>query len=107
MLNDGWSEKKLERHLVDLIEHYGGQCYKFKSPNRRGVPDRIITLHGGYVHFVEVKAWNGKTSGGQRREIKRLKALGQNVSVVYGCAQLEKLLGLMYRIAEMAKPDYL
>lgn len=35
-------EKKIEEHLVQRIKAKGGIAYKFTSPQRRSVPDRLV-----------------------------------------------------------------
>jgi len=37
-------ESKIETHLREQIEAIGGLCYKFVSPGRRNVPDRIVLM---------------------------------------------------------------
>ena len=50
------SEKSVETALVVAVQHRGGRCWKWTSPSRVGVPDRIVLLPGGRVAFVELKA---------------------------------------------------
>jgi hypothetical protein len=38
-------ERPIEEHLVKRIKAKGGIAYKFTSPQRRSVPDRLV-LHG-------------------------------------------------------------
>lgn len=52
-------ERDIERKLLRLVEKYGGRCLKWVCPGWRGVPDRIILLPGGRIHFVELKRPNG------------------------------------------------
>lgn len=56
-------------------------AYKFTSPGRRNVPDRICVLPGGRIVFVELKAPGKKPTAGQAREHQRLRDLGQQVDV--------------------------
>lgn len=72
-------EKTIERHLRLGVKARGGECMKFVSPGRRGVPDRIVLWPYGRAHFIELKAPGRKPSPGQRREAERLKALGFTV----------------------------
>ena len=76
-------EKQIEKYLVDRVKKANGIAYKFVSPARRSVPDRMCVLSSGKIIFVEVKNEKGKLSDGQKREIKRLKKLKQDVYVVY------------------------
>ncbi len=52
-------EKDIERKLRLLVEKYGGRCLKWVCPGWVGVPDRIILLPGGRIHFVETKRPKG------------------------------------------------
>lgn len=52
-------ERDIERKLRLLVEKYGGKCLKWVCPGWVGVPDRIILLPGGRIHFVETKRPKG------------------------------------------------
>lgn len=71
-------ESKIEKRLREKIESLGGECWKWESPGKRGVPDRIIILPGGMVAFAETKA-PGKTEGAQQEYRARV------LRDVYGC----------------------
>lgn len=58
-------EKAVEAALVRRVKVLGGLCEKFVSPGRRSVPDRLVTLPGGRIIFVEIKH-----QGGSRRPSK-------------------------------------
>ncbi|CDG95807.1 putative nuclease p44 [Xenorhabdus bovienii str. puntauvense] len=75
-------ESVIENHLVKEIKKTGGIAYKFVSPGRRSVPDRICVLPGGRVVFVECKAPGEKPRPDQLREHERLRALGCEVVVL-------------------------
>ncbi|CDG20658.1 putative nuclease p44 [Xenorhabdus poinarii G6] len=75
-------EDVIEKHLVNEVKKAGGIAYKFVSPGRRGVPDRIVVLPNGRVVFVECKAPGEKPRRDQLREHERLRALGQTVVVL-------------------------
>lgn len=75
-------ERDIEKALVKRVESLGGLCEKFTSPNRRGVPDRIVTLPGGKIIFVEVKSCGKKPTKLQRRDHERRIALGCTVLVI-------------------------
>lgn len=49
-------ESLIEKHLVAEVKKAGGVAFKFVSPGRRSVPDRIVLLPGGRLVFVECKA---------------------------------------------------
>ncbi|MDE1486756.1 VRR-NUC domain-containing protein [Xenorhabdus bovienii] len=75
-------ESVIENHLVKEIKKAGGIAYKFVSPGRRSVPDRICVLPGGRVVFVECKAPGEKPRPDQLREHEKLRALGCEVVVL-------------------------
>lgn len=84
-------EDVIERHLVNEVKKAGGIAYKFVSPGRRAVPDRLVLLPGGKVIFVECKAPGEKPRPDQLREHARLFALGHQV-VVLDNKNLEEIL---------------
>jgi hypothetical protein len=84
-------EKKIESALVKRTINRGGLCYKFTSPARRNVPDRLCLfpvppIHRDivkkYILFIECKAPGELPNAGQLREIVKLQNLGFNVEVV-------------------------
>ncbi len=85
-------EKEIEKKLVEGVKKLGGIAYKWVSPGNDGVPDRMVCLPGGSVVFVELKTEVGRLSGRQKVQIKRLQALGFDVRVLYGAAEVEEFL---------------
>lgn len=77
-------ENLIEKHLVAEVKKAGGMAYKFVSPGRRSVPDRIVLLPGGRLVFVECKAPGKAPRADQLREHERLRALGFTVVVLAG-----------------------
>lgn len=75
-------EDRIEKHLVSEVQKTGGIAYKFVSPGRRGVPDRLVALPNGKIIFVECKAPGEKPTPYQLREHARLFALGHQVIVL-------------------------
>lgn len=75
-------ESQLEKRLKDEIEQLGGLCFKWVSPGRRGVPDRICILPRGRTIFVEMKAPNGKLSPLQEKRIQELEKRKHEVYVL-------------------------
>lgn len=76
-------EADVERHLVRLVEKAGGRAYKFASPGRAGVADRLVVLPGGRVWFVELKVAGGRMSALQQVFAADMAALGQNYIVLW------------------------
>lgn len=75
-------ENLIEKHLVTEVKKAGGIAYKFVSPGRRSVPDRIVLLPGGRLVFVECKAPGKPPRADQLREHERLRVLGFTVVVL-------------------------
>lgn len=80
----GNKENKVEQLLINGVKELGGMTFKFISPGRAGVPDRIVILPGGTVHFVELKAEDGTVSRQQERRISQLRHLGVTALVLTG-----------------------
>lgn len=87
------AERDVERALVERVQAAGGQAYKFTSPGRRGVPDRIVLLPGRVPEFVELKRKGAKPRPEQLREHARIRAAGGVVHIVDCAAGIEKLMG--------------
>ncbi|MCG7948058.1 MAG: VRR-NUC domain-containing protein [Candidatus Thiodiazotropha taylori] len=75
-------ERDVEKYLREEIQKLGGECLKWVSPGRSGVPDRIIMVPGDKARFVEVKPPGGKPTTLQKRMHRRLITLGQHVAIV-------------------------
>lgn len=75
-------EKHIEAALVRRVKKLGGLCEKFTSPSARSVPDRIVTMPGGVIIFVELKATGKKPTELQERDHARRRALGCDVRVI-------------------------
>lgn len=75
-------ESVIERAFVARVKSLGGTAEKFTSPGRRSVPDRLVTLPGGVIIFVELKRQGGKPTVAQLRDHERRRALGCDVRVI-------------------------
>lgn len=75
-------ERDIERALVARVKRLGGTAEKFTSPGRRSVPDRLVTLPGGRIIFVELKAPGKKPTEAQARDHARRTELGCDVRVI-------------------------
>lgn len=85
-------EKTVEQKLIKGVRKMGGEAFKFVSPGNDGVPDRLVLLPGGKIYFVELKAERGQLSPTQKVQLVRLSALGQQVYVLHGAAEVESWL---------------
>jgi hypothetical protein len=75
-------EKTIERKVCDYAKLKGFLAYKFTSPQRRSVPDRLFISPKGKVFFIEFKAPKKYPTDGQYREIRRLRENGAEVYIV-------------------------
>jgi hypothetical protein len=75
-------EKKIEAAVCDYAKSKGLLVYKFTSPSRAAVPDRMFVLPSGHTFFVEFKAEGKKPTPAQEREHARLRGHGVYVAVI-------------------------
>lgn len=80
-------EKAIEKKVCDYAKSLGCLVYKFTSPSRRSVPDRMFIAPGGHVWWVEFKRRGEKPTAGQAIEIEKMKAQG---CVVWVCDDVVK-----------------
>lgn len=90
-------EKQIEAYLVKRIKELGGIAYKFSSPAKKGVPDRLCLLPGGLMFFVECKAKGKKPTKLQRAELDKIDSLGHEIYVVDSKESINDLF-LSYKI---------
>ena len=86
-------EKTIEQYLCDAALRHGGRAYKWVSPGRVGVPDRLVVLPGGNVFGVECKAPGKTPTVLQARIHAELRALGLEVAVVDSREAVDLLMG--------------
>ena len=84
-------ERDVERYLIKECERRGWLCWKFVSPGRRGVPDRIV-IRPGAVAFVEVKREGGRVSPLQVRRIEELIRLVIPARVVETKGEIDEMI---------------
>jgi G:T-mismatch repair DNA endonuclease (very short patch repair protein) len=73
-------EKKIEVLLGRLLPK---EWLYLKNTSLPGLPDRLIVAPNGVTYWVELKQPNGELSVLQEHQIKRLKALGHKVEVLW------------------------
>ena len=81
-------ESSMEREFTTYARERGCIHWKWTSPGRPGVPDRILivpssmrTVMRPAVRFVEWKKKGGRLSGSQKRRIDQLRDAGCIVEV--------------------------
>ena len=85
-------ESSLEKRLRLEVNKYGGQAYKFTSPGKRGVPDRLVLLPEGRAIFVEMKAPAKPLEPLQKKRANELKALGFKVYKIDSHADIDNFI---------------
>ena len=75
-------EKQIERKVCDYAKNKGLLAYKFTSPARAAVPDRLFILPNGTMFFCEFKRGGQKPTEAQEREHHRLRQHKVSVFVV-------------------------
>lgn len=82
-MNPNPLEKDIEKKVCDYAKSLGILCYKFTSPARRSVPDRLFIMPAGKgVFFIEFKRKGGVPTDAQEVEIRKIVAQGIWVRVV-------------------------
>ena len=75
-------EKQIEAKVCDYAKERGVLVYKFTSPNRMAVPDRLFIRPDGRVWFCEFKREGQKPTPAQDREHHRLRQHKVSVFVI-------------------------
>lgn len=86
------AERDVEARLVRGVRKLGGRCWKWVSPGRSGVPDRVVLLPHGVVAFIELKDDEGVVSKVQDLTIREIRDLGHRAYVVRGAAGVDAFL---------------
>jgi len=85
-------EKIVENHFVWAVERIGGKTYKFTSPGRKGVADRIACLPDGSTWFVELKTKGGRLSVLQKMFMSDMTLLNQRYACLWTIEQVDEWL---------------
>ena len=87
-------ESEIERHFVWTVERMGGITYKFTSPGRKGVADRIACLPDGSTWFVELKTKGGRLSPLQKMFAADMAALNQKYACLWTKEQVNEFAAI-------------
>jgi hypothetical protein len=82
-------ESEVEKYFVWTVERMGGKTWKFTSPGRRGVADRIACLPDGTTWFVELKTKGGKLSLLQWLFADDMRLLNQRYACLWTKEQID------------------
>lgn len=88
-------EKDIESKVCDHAKTRGMLVYKFTSPNRASVPDRLFVTPDGTTFFIEFKAAGKKPTEAQAREHQRLRNHKVEVFVVDDVENGKLLIDMM------------
>lgn len=97
------AERDVEARLVRGVRKLGGVCWKWVSPGRRGVPDRIVLLPHGVVAFVELKTEDGDLSPLQEMTMREISGRGHRVFVLYGAGAVDEFLARCQEAVEFMR----
>ena len=87
-------ESEIERHFIWTVERMGGITYKFTSPGRKGVADRIACLPDGSTWFVELKTKGGRLSPLQKMFAADMAALNQKYACLWTKEQVDEFAAI-------------
>lgn len=86
-----FSEKAIERYLVDMAKQNGLLCLKYSNANMVGYPDRLLVLPDGQVAWVELKSKGRKPTKIQQLRMAELSGMGHPVIVIDNKADVDEL----------------
>lgn len=75
-------EKDIEKAVCEYAKSRKIEAYKFSSPNRAGVPDRMFLAPFQHAFWIEFKKPGGKPTPLQVRECERIRYMGFDVYLV-------------------------
>ena len=89
-------EKDVEARLRTRTEKYlKGISYKFTSPGRRSVPDRLLIWPMDNHCFVECKAPGKTWTKAQAKQRDKLRKLGHKVYLVSNYEEVDRLISML------------
>ena len=98
-------EKIVENHFVWAVERIGGKTYKFTSPGRKGVADRIACLPDGSTWFVELKTKGGRLSALQKMFADDMTALNQKYACLWAKEHVDEWASQTEKTSVLVKPS--
>lgn len=86
------TESQIERAACTYAKSLGMLPYKFTSPGRAGVPDRVFLCPDKSVFFIEFKCATGRLSALQSNEHRIIRKHGHEVHVVWDINQAKQVI---------------
>lgn len=88
------NERTVETAVCGIVKKLGGVCWKWVSPGRGGVPDRVCLFKNGRILFVELKRPGLKDgrSEQQKKVAHIMEALGHPVHRIASAEEFRELL---------------
>ena len=90
-------EKEIEAKVCEYAKQLNVLVYKFTSPNRMAVPDRMLIRPDGHIWFVEFKREGAKPTPAQEREHHRLRQHKVSVFVIDNVEEGKLMIDLMVK----------
>jgi hypothetical protein len=90
-------EKDIEAKVCEYAKQLNVLVYKFTSPNRMAVPDRMLIRPDGHIWFVEFKREGAKPTPAQEREHHRLRQHKVSVFVIDNVEEGKLMIDLMVK----------
>ena len=84
-------ERELQQKVLKYLKQQSILAVKVDSTSTRGLPDLLVILPSGEVHFVEIKTPTGKLSVHQQRIHQQLREQNANVHTIRSLEEVEKL----------------
>lgn len=88
-------EKLIEGKVCEYAKTRGVLVYKFTSPARAAVPDRLFIRSDGVMWFCEFKREGQKPTPAQEREHHRLRQQNVHVFVIDNVTEGRNMIDLM------------
>lgn len=88
-------EKQIEIKVCEYARTRNVLVYKFTSPARAAVPDRLFIRPDGHMWFCEFKRSGEKPTAAQEREHHRLRQHGAIVFVIDNVEDGKSMVDLM------------
>ena len=85
-------ERHIEARLVREVKKLNGIPYKFTSPQRRSVPDRLCVFSHNIIWFIECKRPGGKLTVNQKRELALLNKQNCNTAMVSTYEEVDQVI---------------